>query len=162
MTRRSGDLLVGVFVLAMLSALIAGIALLTGRGGPADRYFTVYNNVTDVRFGTPVLYEGYPVGRVEAVTPRPAGLEDPRRQRGGGGVAARALAGIDRHQGGAERPRARAGRYPRRHSGGEPVRGHGGPCFASVCGGSHPPGPAARNPGRTPSRRSRHRRDGWP
>jgi phospholipid/cholesterol/gamma-HCH transport system substrate-binding protein len=73
MTRRSGDLLVGVFVLAMLSALIAGIALLTGRGGPADRYFTVYSNVTDVRFGTPVLYEGYPVGRVEAVTPRPSG-----------------------------------------------------------------------------------------
>jgi phospholipid/cholesterol/gamma-HCH transport system substrate-binding protein len=62
MTRRSGDLLVGVLVLAMLTALIGGIALLTG-GGPADRYFTVYSNVTDVRFGTPVLYEGYPVGR---------------------------------------------------------------------------------------------------
>ena len=35
--RRAGDLLVGVFALAMLSALIGGIALLTGRGGPADR-----------------------------------------------------------------------------------------------------------------------------
>jgi phospholipid/cholesterol/gamma-HCH transport system substrate-binding protein len=73
MTRRSGDLLVGVFVLAMLTALIAGIALLTGRSGPADRYFTVYSNVTDVRFGTPVLYEGYPVGRVESVAPQPSG-----------------------------------------------------------------------------------------
>jgi phospholipid/cholesterol/gamma-HCH transport system substrate-binding protein len=72
MTRRSGDILVGLFVLAMLAALIVGIALLTGRSGPADRYYTVYRNVTDIGFGTAVLYEGYPVGQVEAVTPRPA------------------------------------------------------------------------------------------
>jgi phospholipid/cholesterol/gamma-HCH transport system substrate-binding protein len=73
MTRRSGDLLAGVFVLAMLTALITGIALLTGRSGSADRYFTVYSNVTDVRFGTPVLYEGYPVGQVENITPQFSG-----------------------------------------------------------------------------------------
>lgn len=72
MTRRPGDILVGLFVLAMLAALIVGIALLTGRSGPADRYYTVYRNVTDIGFGTAVLYEGYPVGQVEAVTPRPA------------------------------------------------------------------------------------------
>jgi phospholipid/cholesterol/gamma-HCH transport system substrate-binding protein len=72
MTRRSGDILVGLFVLAMLAALIVGIALLTGRSGPADRYYTVYRNVTDIGFGTAVLYEGYPVGQVEAVTPQPA------------------------------------------------------------------------------------------
>jgi phospholipid/cholesterol/gamma-HCH transport system substrate-binding protein len=61
-----------LFVVAMLAALIVGIALLTGRSGPADRYYTVYRNVTDIGFGTAVLYEGYPVGQVEAVTPRPA------------------------------------------------------------------------------------------
>ena len=69
----TGDFAVGLFVLAMLAALIFGIAQLTGRSGPADRYTTVYRNVTDIGFGTKVLYEGYPVGQVEAVTPRPAG-----------------------------------------------------------------------------------------
>jgi phospholipid/cholesterol/gamma-HCH transport system substrate-binding protein len=70
--QRTGDILVGLFVLAMLGTLFVGIMLLTGRSGPADRYYTVYPNVTDIGFGTAVLYEGYPVGRVEAVTPRPA------------------------------------------------------------------------------------------
>jgi ABC-type uncharacterized transport system auxiliary subunit len=67
------DFAVDLFVLAMLSALIFGIAQLTGRSGPADRYTTVYRNVTDIGYGTKVLYEGYPVGQVEAVTPRPSG-----------------------------------------------------------------------------------------
>jgi phospholipid/cholesterol/gamma-HCH transport system substrate-binding protein len=57
----------------MLAALVVGIGLLTGRSGPADRYATVYRNVTDIGFGTMVLYEGYPVGQVEKVTPQPAG-----------------------------------------------------------------------------------------
>ncbi len=60
---------VGAFVLAMLAGLIVSIALLTGRTGATDRYFTVYRNVTGVKFGTQVLYEGYPVGQVEEVTP---------------------------------------------------------------------------------------------
>jgi phospholipid/cholesterol/gamma-HCH transport system substrate-binding protein len=72
MGRRTGDILVGLFVLATLGTLFVGIMLLTGRSGPADRYYTVYPNVTDIGFSTAVLYEGYPVGQVEAVTPRPA------------------------------------------------------------------------------------------
>ena len=62
---------VGTFVLAMLAGLIVAIALLTGRTGAADKYFTVYRNVTGVKFGTQVLYEGYPIGQVEEVTPEP-------------------------------------------------------------------------------------------
>jgi phospholipid/cholesterol/gamma-HCH transport system substrate-binding protein len=61
--------IVGTFVLAMLAGLIVAIALLTGRTGATDSYFTVYSNVTGVKFGTQVLYEGYPVGQVEEVTP---------------------------------------------------------------------------------------------
>ncbi|MCW8836856.1 MAG: MlaD family protein, partial [Rhodospirillales bacterium] len=45
------------------------VALLTGRTGAADRYFAVYGNVTGVKFGTQVLYEGYPIGQVEEITP---------------------------------------------------------------------------------------------
>ena len=60
---------VGAFVVAMLIGLIVSIALLTGRTGATDPYHAVYDNVTGVKFGTQVLYEGYPIGQVETVTP---------------------------------------------------------------------------------------------
>lgn len=60
---------VGAFVLAMLVAAIASVAILTGRTGAVDRYFTIYDNVTGVKFGTQVIYEGYPIGQVENVLP---------------------------------------------------------------------------------------------
>ena len=62
-------LAVGSFVVAMFVGLIAAVALLTGRTGATDTYYSVYNNVTGVKFGTQVLYEGYPIGQVEGVTP---------------------------------------------------------------------------------------------
>lgn len=62
---------VGVFVIAMVAALVVSISVLTGRTGATDSYFTVYRNVTGIKFGTQVLYEGYPVGQVEQVTPQP-------------------------------------------------------------------------------------------
>lgn len=62
-------LLVGGFVIAMIAALVVSVALLTGRTGATDGYFTVYRNVTGINFGTQVLYEGYPIGQVETVTP---------------------------------------------------------------------------------------------
>jgi phospholipid/cholesterol/gamma-HCH transport system substrate-binding protein len=62
-------LAVGTFVVLMLAGFIVAIALLTGRTGAADPYYAVYDNVTGVKFGTQVLYEGYPIGQVEKVTP---------------------------------------------------------------------------------------------
>ncbi len=69
--------IIGLFVTAMLSAGVGSIALLTGRTGPADHYFIVLDNVADVKFGTQVRYEGYPVGQVEGITPvvEGAGME---------------------------------------------------------------------------------------
>ena len=61
--------LVGSFVLAMLVAFVVATAMLTGRTGATDRYFAIYDNVTGVKFGTQVLYEGYPVGQVTRVAP---------------------------------------------------------------------------------------------
>lgn len=61
--------IVGSFVLAMLFGLIFSIAMLTGRTGAVDNYHAVYRNVTGVKFGTQVLYEGFPIGQVEQVTP---------------------------------------------------------------------------------------------
>ena len=62
-------LVVGVFVIGMIVTLVTSVALLTGRTGAADNYYTYYSNVTGVKFGTQVVYEGYPIGQVEEVTP---------------------------------------------------------------------------------------------
>ncbi len=62
---------VGAFVLAMLVALVVSLAVLMGRTGATDDYHAVYRNVTGVKFGTQVLYEGYPIGQVQDVTPEP-------------------------------------------------------------------------------------------
>lgn len=60
---------VGGFVLVMVVALLASIALLTGRTGATDPYFAVYDNVSGVQFGTKVMYEGYPIGQVDRIEP---------------------------------------------------------------------------------------------
>ncbi|GAB6052133.1 MlaD family protein [Magnetospira thiophila] len=62
-------LLVGGFVLIILVGLIASLALLTGRTGSVDSYYTMLGNVNGIKFGTQVLYEGYIIGQVEDVTP---------------------------------------------------------------------------------------------
>ncbi len=62
-------LIVGLFVLAMMGALIISVAMLTGRTGAVDNYYTHYSNVTGIKFGTQVVYEGYPIGQVEEITP---------------------------------------------------------------------------------------------
>ncbi|MDH5187663.1 MAG: MlaD family protein [Rhodospirillaceae bacterium] len=60
---------VGGFVIAALVGVIIAVATLTGQTGATDKYFSVYSNVTGVKFGTQVFYEGYPVGQVEEVIP---------------------------------------------------------------------------------------------
>jgi len=62
-------LVVGLFVSAMILVLVVSVAMVTGRTGATDAYYTVYDNVTGVKYGTQVIYEGYPIGQVETVTP---------------------------------------------------------------------------------------------
>ena len=64
-------LVVGTFVLAMIAGLIVSLAVLTGRTGATDAYHSYYSNVTGVKFGTQVVYEGFPIGQVVEVTPEP-------------------------------------------------------------------------------------------
>lgn len=64
-------LVVGFFVLGILALLLVGLYRLTGSAGPSDYYTVIYDNVAGIKFGTQVLYEGYPVGQVEAVIPQP-------------------------------------------------------------------------------------------
>lgn len=60
---------VGLFVIAAIVGLVVSIAVLSGRTGASEGYYAVYRNVTGVKFGTQVMYEGYPIGQVETVTP---------------------------------------------------------------------------------------------
>jgi phospholipid/cholesterol/gamma-HCH transport system substrate-binding protein len=66
---RINYVMVGSFVLAMLVALVAFVALLSGRIGATRDYFTLYDNVSGIRTGSRVLYEGYAVGQVEEIEP---------------------------------------------------------------------------------------------
>jgi phospholipid/cholesterol/gamma-HCH transport system substrate-binding protein len=60
---------VGVFVIAIIAGLVAWIAVLAGRTGPTDSYHVHFGNVMGLSSGTQVLYEGYPIGRIEEIRP---------------------------------------------------------------------------------------------
>ena len=64
-------LVVGLFVMAVFVAFLALMFRISGRGGPSDHYLVHYANVTGLKFGTSVFYEGYRVGQVEHVKPVP-------------------------------------------------------------------------------------------
>ena len=62
--------LVGVVVVAAFVVLLVALALITGRSGASSDYYTHYKNVTGLRFGAPVFYEGYRIGQVGSITPQ--------------------------------------------------------------------------------------------
>jgi phospholipid/cholesterol/gamma-HCH transport system substrate-binding protein len=64
---------VGAFVLAALVTLVLVLAVLAGRTGPTDTYYAEYANVSGLKFGSQVLFEGYPIGQVEQVQPMNTG-----------------------------------------------------------------------------------------
>jgi len=66
---RINYVLVGAFVAAMLVAFVVVVSMLAGSRGATDNYFTVYNNVGGVKFGTLVFYEGYQIGQVAKIEP---------------------------------------------------------------------------------------------
>jgi phospholipid/cholesterol/gamma-HCH transport system substrate-binding protein len=61
--------LVGAVVVAAFALLLFGLALITGRGVATDDYVVRYRNVTGLRYGAPVFYQGYRIGQVGTVTP---------------------------------------------------------------------------------------------
>ena len=60
---------VGVFVAAMIVALLWALSQISGRTGPTDTYAIVMDAVTDIDYGTLVRYEGYKIGQVEKIEP---------------------------------------------------------------------------------------------
>ncbi|MDX2143997.1 MAG: MlaD family protein [Rhodospirillaceae bacterium] len=66
---RINYVIVGGFVAAVLAAFLVVVSILAGRTGATDEYYTVYNNVNGLKFGTLVLYEGYQIGQVDSIEP---------------------------------------------------------------------------------------------
>lgn len=61
--------LVGAVVAAAFVLLIVALAAITGRSGASSDYITHYRNVTGLRYGAPVFYEGFRIGQVGAIDP---------------------------------------------------------------------------------------------
>lgn len=66
---RINYVVVGGFVTVMLAVFVVVISMLAGTTGATDRYYTVYNNVSGLKFGSIVLYEGYQIGQVDSIEP---------------------------------------------------------------------------------------------
>jgi phospholipid/cholesterol/gamma-HCH transport system substrate-binding protein len=62
-------LMVGIVVAVGFVLLLVALVMITGRGGASTAYYTHYRNVTGLRYGAPVFYEGYRIGQVAAITP---------------------------------------------------------------------------------------------
>ena len=60
---------VGTFVVILFIAFLMVLYQITGRTGPVDNYYVYYGNVEGIKYGTPVLYEGYQIGQVDLVDP---------------------------------------------------------------------------------------------
>lgn len=61
--------LVGAVVMVAVILLLLALALITGRGVASSEYLVRYHNVTGLRYGAPVFYEGYRVGQIGTITP---------------------------------------------------------------------------------------------
>jgi phospholipid/cholesterol/gamma-HCH transport system substrate-binding protein len=66
---RINYVVVGSFVAVVLAMFLVVVSILAGRTGATDDYYTVYDNVNGLKFGTQVLYEGYQIGQVESIEP---------------------------------------------------------------------------------------------
>jgi len=60
---------VGGVVLAAFVLLLVALAMITGRSGASTTYYTHYHNVSGLRFGAPVFYEGFRIGQVGTIAP---------------------------------------------------------------------------------------------
>lgn len=66
---RINYIVVGTFVILMLTGIVLSVAMLTGRTGATDTYYTSYEDVTGLKFGSQVMYMGFPAGQVERISP---------------------------------------------------------------------------------------------
>jgi phospholipid/cholesterol/gamma-HCH transport system substrate-binding protein len=66
---RINYVVVGGFVTVMAAVFVVVISMLASTSGSTDDYHTVYDNVSGLKFGSIVFYEGYQVGQVDSIEP---------------------------------------------------------------------------------------------
>jgi len=66
-------LAVGTFVVVIGVLFFVLLYKITGRSDPTDEYYVYYDNVSGLKYGTAVLYEGYRVGQIELISPEQSG-----------------------------------------------------------------------------------------
>tara|TARA_R110000868_G_scaffold9937_6_gene48918 strand:- start:1804 stop:2748 length:945 start_codon:yes stop_codon:yes gene_type:complete len=66
---RINYVVVGGFVTVMAAIFVVVISMLASSSGSTDEYHTVYDNVSGLKFGSLVFYEGYQVGQVDSIEP---------------------------------------------------------------------------------------------
>lgn len=66
---RRNYMITGGFVVVMLAILVVWIAILSGGTGSTTAYWIRYQSVMGLSSGTQILFEGYPVGRIEGISP---------------------------------------------------------------------------------------------
>jgi phospholipid/cholesterol/gamma-HCH transport system substrate-binding protein len=66
-------LLVGIVVVVAFVLFLAALTMITGRSGGTTDYYSHYRNVTGLRYGAPVFYEGFRIGQVGKIEPERTG-----------------------------------------------------------------------------------------
>lgn len=69
---RINYLTVGIFVIFMFACLIGVLFYITGNAGLRETYYSTYDNISGVKVGTIVTYEGYRFGQVQEIEPLPS------------------------------------------------------------------------------------------
>ncbi|HEX4482018.1 MAG TPA: MlaD family protein [Rudaea sp.] len=62
-------LLVGIVVVVAFVLFLGTLTMITGRTGGTADYYSHYRNVSGLRYGAPVFYEGFRIGQVGAIDP---------------------------------------------------------------------------------------------
>lgn len=63
-------LVVGIFVITAFAVLLGVLFYITGNAGKKEKYYSIYENISGVKHGTPVTYEGYRFGQVVDIQPQ--------------------------------------------------------------------------------------------
>jgi phospholipid/cholesterol/gamma-HCH transport system substrate-binding protein len=62
-------LLVGIVVVVAFVLFLVTLTMITGRSGGTADYYSHYRNVSGLRYGAPVFYEGFRIGQVGRIEP---------------------------------------------------------------------------------------------
>ncbi|GJL55052.1 MAG: hypothetical protein NPIRA02_21840 [Nitrospirales bacterium] len=64
---RTNYLIVGTVLLTLLGTLVVWLGMLSGIAQPTNHYYLEFENVMGLTEGAQILYEGYPIGRIETI-----------------------------------------------------------------------------------------------